>query len=873
MDMRYLRYVIPEERYYELPKKRTDDSTFYVPAKPKEWTTHSDNHWVFYLKPGTVLPVQGWKIHISSTSEEAQSVLEIVSSFLFKESVPFKHVLNGWELILKNSKYGDRGSSGKFMTIYPVNVEQFRYLLKQLHELLKGKSKGPYILSDKRWLDGNVYFRYGAFGEMYVSEGASKIPAIKNPSGDYIPDSREAYYVIPFFVEEPDFIQSMTKFQESQMAEPSKLNNYEMESALHFSNGGGVYLARLKETGEQFVLKEARPSAGLDGQSRDAVERLNHESYILKRLIGLDRVVQYKDLFHAWEHTFIAEEYISGTPLNTWLAAYYPFSNNQNYADYSPRLVAILKQIRQALRDIHARGVGMGDLQPANVMITTSDEVKLIDFESASDITDNKHSGLMTPGYTGSTDLNREQADWFALSRIARQIFVPIGPVQDMAEDILGKHDKWILKTFGEEALNIVKEIESECEKRSATPIKSILSAPSDFLKREDLPRVIKNLRNGIVEDLRDGQRLLPGDIRQFELPNGLLNVLTGGFGVVMALSRTGQLPPKAKEWAETFSTNDYLKNLNNGLFTGKAGVAGVLYEIGMVKESKKIYDSIPKDLNTNDISLMSGLSGIGLSLLSASTLPNLDYLLEKVLAIADQLEILLEQDVSVNPSDIDAIPAGLMDGWSGVSLFFSALYQMTGDSHWFSLSNQAITKDMDQCVLEDSGLYQLEDSSRFVPYIYGGSAGVGLAMMAIRQFQENKRWEEELRGIGWLTKSKCFYSPGLFRGLAGLIEFANAIDSELNIKNNTHVDKAIDTINLYLLESDGSYYLPGDYNYRISGDIFSGSSGMLLVLKGIESGRYFSWLPIPEIRKLFPNSLKGGDSRETSSVFATDGV
>ncbi|UOQ49760.1 class III lanthionine synthetase LanKC [Gracilibacillus caseinilyticus] len=873
MDMRYLRYVLPGERYYEPPKIRAEDSTLCVSTIPEGWRTQSDDHWVYYVKPNSTLPIQGWKIHISSTAKEAQSTLDIVSSFLFKESIPFKHVSNIRELVFKNSKYGDRGSSGKFITVYPLNNKNFEYLMKQLHELLSGKPNGPYILSDKRWFDGNVYFRYGAFGEMYVSEGAAKIPAIKTPTGEYVPDSREAYYVVPHFVKEPDFIQEMTEIQESKMVTPSELNNYEMDSALHFSNGGGVYLAYLKETGEQFVLKEGRPGAGLDGQSKDAVERLNHEASILKRLKGLNHVVQYRDLFQAWEHTFLVEEYISGTPLNTWLAAYYPFSNNEDYSDYSPRLINILKQIIQALEEIHSRGVGMGDLQPANVMVTASDEVKLIDFESASDISDDKHPGLMTPGYTGSIDLNRKQADWFALSRIARQVFVPIGPVYDMAEDVLNKHDEWIIRTFGQEALDIIKGIESKCEELEATPIESVLSAPSQFLKKEDLPQIIENLRKGIVADLRDGQRLLPGDIRQFESPNGLLNVLTGGFGAVMALSRTGQLPPKAEEWVETYSSETYFKDLDYGLFTGKAGIAGVLYETGRIDKAKKIYDSIPEQLDMNDISLMSGLSGIGLGLLSASTLPELDYLLDKALSIADQLELLLEQDVPVRPSDMDAIPIGLLDGWSGVSLFFSALYRVTGDNHWFNLSNRSIAKDMDQCVLEDSGLYQVKDNSRFVPYLYGGSAGIGLAMIVLRQLQETKLWEKELRGIGHLTKSKCFYSPGLFRGLTGLIEFANAIDSELNIMGDTHVEKAIETINLFLLESDGKYYLPGDYNYRISGDVFSGSSGMLLVLNAIKSSRYFSWMPIPEINKLFPVSLKGGESHETSTFSATNGI
>ena len=42
-----------------------------------------------------------------------------------------------------------------------------------------------------------------------------------------------------------------------------------MEKALHFSNGGGVYLGRDTRTGEQIVLKEARPYAGLAADGAD----------------------------------------------------------------------------------------------------------------------------------------------------------------------------------------------------------------------------------------------------------------------------------------------------------------------------------------------------------------------------------------------------------------------------------------------------------------------------------------------------------------------------------------------------------------------------------------------------------------------------
>ncbi|MED2039132.1 class III lanthionine synthetase LanKC [Bacillus wiedmannii] len=876
MDMRYLRYVIPNERYYELPKVKAEESKLNLPSLPELWETRSDGHWTYYLRPDVILPIQGWKIHISAASSEAQRTLDLVSAFLFEHSVTFKHVSNLWELILKNSKYGDRGSSGKFITIYPLDEEQFVFLLDSLHHILKDLKKGPYILSDKRWLDGNVYFRYGAFAEMYVEDGASKVLAIKTPSGEYIPDSRGASYVVPDFVEEPQLIQEMTKAQEETMLEESKLSNYNIKSALHFSNGGGVYLAEEINSGKEVVLKEGRPGAGLDGQSRDAVERLKHEAKILERLKGLECVVQYQEIFQEWEHIFVVEEYIPGSTLNTWLAAYYPFAKNQDSKEFCEKAVGILKQLKKAVEDIHSRGIGMGDLQPANVMVTTTNEVRLIDFESASDITDTKHSGLMTPGFTGSVKSNREQADWFALLRIVRNIFLPIGPVQDMAESILQTHDKWIFKHFGEEALKIIKEIEAECEKREAKPIDSILSSPKKYFDKNDLPQVISSLRKGIISDLREGDRLLPGDIRQYESTNGLINIQTGGFGIIMALARTGILPEKAREWALKFSSAEYIDDLDNGLFNGKAGIAGVLYEIGMITEAKKVYDSIPNQIDSEDVSLRTGLSGIGLSLLSASTLPGFESLFEKALGIGYQLEELLNRDVVIKPDDLDAIPIGLIDGWSGASLLFSSLYWITENNHWLNLSIRAIEKDTEQCVLEDTGVYQVRDNSRFVPYLAGGSAGIGLAMIELRHLLKNKDWHEELLAIGEMSASKCFYSPGLFRGLSGLIITANAIDVEFSLQDEeSYVNTAIETMNLYLLEDEGKFFVPGDFNYRLSGDIFSGASGMLLALHEISS-RGFSWLPIPEISKLFPSYnnpegkkiiLKGGDLNESSII------
>ncbi|MFB7155430.1 class III lanthionine synthetase LanKC [Lysinibacillus sp. NPDC056232] len=861
MDLRYVQYINLKERYYEPPLEKATEMALEISNVPSNWVINSDKHWTYYSKSDSYLPVQGWKVHISSTPKEAKEMLKVVSNFLFENLVPFKHVSNVWELILKNSKYGDRASSGKFITIYPNNENQFTFLLEKLHLLLNDFSKGPYILNDKRWLDGNVYFRYGAFKEMYLINGASRIPAIQNPLGELIPDSRAPYYTVPDFIEEPLIVKKMSEEHEKIQTAVSELDNYTIESALHFSNGGGVYVANHIPSNTKVVLKEGRPYAGLDGQGRDAVERLNHEASILKKLLGLESVVSFHKTFPEWEHVFLAEEYISGTSLDTWIATNYPFSAQQDSNEYCNNACSILRQLKDALQSIHARDVGMGDLQPANVMVTASNDIKLIDFEAASHINDSIPSGLMRLGFVGAPNLSREQTDWFALLRIARYVFLPIGPVQDIAVNIIKKHDQWIFDQFGSQAMRLIEEIESECNKRSVIPQKSLLSAPSKYFSRLDLPEIISSIRAGIVNDLKCDIKLLSGDIRQYESLGGIFNILTGGFGVIMALMRTGDVPEKAKSWALKYSAEEYINQLDNGLFSGKAGVAGILYELGMIERSKAIYDSIEVESDNADISIRTGLAGIGLAFISASYIPNLKSMLDRAIKIGLQLCSLLEKDIAVTSNDADAIPLGLIDGWSGVSLFYSALFKATNEKVWLELSLQALEKDTSICIMDNSGTYQVNDkeNTRFIPYLAGGSAGVGLSMIELRHLLKDPRWETELRGIGEVASSKCFYGSGLFRGLGGMIITANTIDIELQT-GGRFLDKTLNTLNLYVLSDNDKYFMPGDYCYKLSGDIFSGAAGMLLALLGIEEDR-FSWLPLPKLKETFSsnqNSAKG---------------
>ena len=72
----YFNYIKPGTRYYELPDK-VDDHTDYILDLPSEdWEIVEFTNWRFYSNSAIRMQDQGWKIHISATTETAEEVLK-----------------------------------------------------------------------------------------------------------------------------------------------------------------------------------------------------------------------------------------------------------------------------------------------------------------------------------------------------------------------------------------------------------------------------------------------------------------------------------------------------------------------------------------------------------------------------------------------------------------------------------------------------------------------------------------------------------------------------------------------------------------------------------------------------------------------------
>ncbi|MGQ5114099.1 lanthionine synthetase LanC family protein [Bacillus halotolerans] len=133
------------------------------------------------------------------------------------------------------------------------------------------------------------------------------------------------------------------------------------------------------------------------------------------------------------------------------------------------------------------------------------------------------------------------------------------------------------------------------------------------------------------------------------------------------------------------------------------------------------------------DISLRSGLSGIGLSLISLYLEEDNDDFLVTSEKIADQIENRIIEDDKLSATDFAAVPIGLIDGWSGISLFYAALYSVTKKEKYYVKSKEYIEWDLKHCkVDEETNTLQTYDDQipRLLPYFpSGGSIGIGVAI------------------------------------------------------------------------------------------------------------------------------------------------
>jgi hypothetical protein len=402
--------------------------------------SHPEEIWRSNRQRQATDPMQGWKLHLSATVLSASELLATVAPVLSASGSMFKATATLLELKKLNCGlfYG-YSQIGKCVTVYPDSAETARQLARGIDRLTQGLP-GPSVPSDAPLRPGSrVFYRYGSFSsslEIVYADGA-RIPAIRTPSGELVPDSREPGFAVPPWMQDENPFAAGEDAEATTAPGPptplqTRIRAYE---AIARRGKGGVYRALdIGATPPRLaILKEGRRHGETEPDGRDGYWRVRHEAAVLSALQHSRAAVPaVYTTFTIDDRFYLACEAIDGEDLQTLLGRRkrrLPLRRALDFGAQTARIMA----------DLHAAGWVWRDCKPMNLIVGADDRLRPIDFEGASAISSPDTSPWGTGGYlaqewaAAADRHNRVPEDLHALGVTLHQLFTGITPAQDAA--------------------------------------------------------------------------------------------------------------------------------------------------------------------------------------------------------------------------------------------------------------------------------------------------------------------------------------------------------------------------------------------------------------------------------------------------------
>ena len=822
LDLRYLEYCQPGNPFYAPAVVDDVDDDFDVSVEALEgWSSRATRPWINWIPEGWSFPRQGWKIHVTTTSENAESTLAITARFCFRAGLAFKHLASARDLLKQNSKYADRAAAGKFITVYPSSDEEFSSALEGLDSLLAG-GDGPYILSDRRWRAGPVYFRYGAF--VPPSDDAGFVSTLIDPRGNEVEDPRRPAYTPPDWATLPETVASTPDDEDVHFP-------FTMRSALHFSNGGGVYLAEATTdefvpVGTRVVVKEARPHAGLDVDGTDAATRLMHEAEVLQELQGLECVPAYHGSFTAWEHRFLVMEHLEGHDLKReWMArtpVLRPAPWDLPDEAYSTWLSSTVARLDEALEAVHDAGWLLGDIHPKNVIMRDGTRPCFIDFEFAHRADPDWRCRQGAPGYEPFVGLTGAAADRWSMGMLELDLIYPQATIADQGnvwkiEQLLDSGARSLAVPDSANASIRGATIEQLPAKRrdELTRRARRIDALTDAELRDEIGRGLRALM-----DWDDEGPAAPGDIALFA-PDGAEHQAGYPYGAAGIIDQLRRSPAGIDRRAADAWLTARAEDIGSRGLRGREGLAHAAREAGLDRALAAV-EADPGPEPT-DPTLWSGWAGVGLHQIRSGGDPS---------EAAHRLERLLDDGVRGES-------VGLLHGWCAAALLFAALHQRTADDRYATLAARAIEADLDRCTWTGNGTLEFDEGWRTLPYLGVGSLGVGLAILELQRVTDAQVFSEPLAGIDAAATYQQCGQASLAHGLAGfLIYLGRRVRHRPSPELDEVISSHLRSLRLHAVADDTGVFFRGNQNLRLSSDYLTGAAGVLAALDEVLDDR-----------------------------------
>lgn len=334
-----------------------------------------------------LLPEYGFKIHISATSSNFESILKkFLEYYSRNQNLLFKVIANTDKLNKQNIGFFGLSQVGKFITIYPQSENELQTLLSEL-ELIYKFDRSIRIPSDKRFLNSEiVYYRYGEFKFNFKHND-------KRTNNELVYDkfTFSKYDILP--------------------------KRYIVLDIIQKSGNNGIYRVLDVKLKSIKILKESVPFGAISKNNVDSVNRKINEFFILKS-IDEEFVPKVVDIFWIQNSLCIVTDYVIGNKLGAMVVSDIDFE----------RRVNIFLNLVQKVLIIHQKyNVIINDISMNNVIVDSENDIKIFDFElsqSPLSIYDTEKVGT-----DGFYDRNYHCVDYsqdiFSLGKILFYLFMP----------------------------------------------------------------------------------------------------------------------------------------------------------------------------------------------------------------------------------------------------------------------------------------------------------------------------------------------------------------------------------------------------------------------------------------------------------------
>ncbi|MCC9305834.1 class III lanthionine synthetase LanKC [Kitasatospora sp. RB6PN24] len=890
-----LHYAQADPRWYETSSRVPFGDAhlaLFRAAAGDGWRTFRRGPWFIANPPGVAPVAQGWKLHVTAEFGGSATILGKALPVLCEARVPFKFLIDEWSANQACGKVFARTASGKFITAYPVDDEQFHAVGTALAKELEGHG-GPYILTDRRWPGSTaVYYRYGGFAaqRQLRPDGASDL-MITAPDGTLVLDARRPWFEVPEWATDPF---------PPEPDEPDGLlgGRYQPLRALSFGNRGGVYLATDTQTGQEVVLKEARHGVTI-GDGVPATEVLEKEYQLLRMLSDTGLFVKPLGFFREWEHAFLVEEKVEGQRFSRHGNSTNPVITGELAAEsirsYYRGVRGLWRQIAEAIEAAHQRGILLGDLSYTNVYVDPDGHsITIIDLEAAVREDVDPHLGVFTMGSASprllATRRYDRAADWHALgalifsslmvvnstvgfhrpvlprflAELAADLALP-GELIALVQDLTDEHLTDDALT-GSEVLERIDALPFDDPALWAAPVPLALPATERYGDPEQLPGLgdaeLASVVEGIARyaeaaaDPQRSDRLFPADPLVFE--TNPLSLSFGAAGVLHGLQRLrGTVPARLRSWvlAQDVDSAYYPP----GLFTGQAGIAWVLDELGYTPAALTLMDRArAHPLRFAAHNVLHGSAGYGLACLQLWQRTGEQRLLDDARAAGEALAAAgVRGDTGVHWPEPERhgrpspTRLGYAYGASGISLFLLYLHLATGDRRWGELGRAALGFDLEQAVVtaDDRWFFRRyarsadDDEPPADPvlrcYWDEGTAGVATAALRWLVARPDRELEAAVPRLVAGSVAKYTVMPQLFHGLAGqgnlLLDAGELLGEERWFAEARRVAQGV---LLSRIERPEGIAFPGEQAIRESVDLATGSIGVALFLDRLRHAR-----------------------------------